>query len=145
MYSRRSQIAVPTPSSTSSEAVGGEQSTVPSALPLDENVLDIKLSVQNESGETGVASLVEKDGKVLVVLNLLGTPIDVPQPAHIHAGSCPTPGKVEYPLTNVLNGRSETTIDTTMAELKKMVPLAVNVHKSTTEAGVYVACGDFPR
>ena len=121
-----------------------EQTGVPSALPLEPEAINITLSAQSDSGETGVASLVEKDGKVLVVLNVMGTPIDVEQPAHIHLGACPTPGKVEFPLANVLNGRSETTIDTTMADLKKMLPLAINIHKSEEEAKVYVACGDFP-
>ena len=121
-----------------------EQPSTPSALPLEADAINITLTPQNDSGETGVASLVEKDGKVLVVLNVMGTPIDIEQPAHIHTGFCPNPGEVEFPLTSVLNGRSETTIDTTMANLKKMLPLAINVHKSEEEAKVYVACGDFP-
>lgn len=119
-----------------------EQSGTPSALPLESNAINVLLASQNESGETAVASLVEKDGKVLVVLNVMGTPIDIPQPAHIHLGACPTPGKVEYPLTNVLNGLSETLLDTSMEDLKKNLPLAINIHKSENEIKDYVACGD---
>jgi len=37
---------------------------------------------------------------------------------------------------------SETTVDVTIAQLKAMMPLAINVHKSTKEIGTYVVCGD---
>lgn len=140
VYSQKSQA--PAPASIPTPEAIVEETDTPSALPLEENSIDIKLSPQSDSSETGVVSLVEKDGKVRVVINMLGTPIDVPQPAHIHTGKCPTPGDVKYPLTNVLNGKSETTIGTTIEDLRKMMPLVVNVHKSTTEASAYVACGD---
>lgn len=100
------------------------------------------LSEQNESSQSGVATLIQRDGKVVVTLNLTGAPTAVPQPAHIHVGTCPDVGAVAYPLTNVVNGVSETTLEVTMADLAAKQPFGINVHKSVPEASVYVSCGD---
>lgn len=102
----------------------------------------ISLKEQNGSGESGSAVLSEKDGKVTVTLDMTGALPDVPQPAHIHAGSCPDVGAVAYPLTNLVNGKSETVLDTTFAKLDAKEPLAINVHKSVPESKVYVSCGN---
>jgi hypothetical protein len=102
----------------------------------------VTLSEQNDSGETGTATLVEADGSLTVTLSMEGSPTDVPQPAHIHVGACPDVGAIAYPLNNVVNGSSETTLNTTLATLESEVPLAINVHKSVPEASVYTSCGD---
>jgi plastocyanin len=68
----------------------------------------------------------------------------VPQPAHIHLATCTKIGGVKYPLTNIENGSSVTTLAVSIDDLLKDLPLAVNVHKSATAATVYVACGDIP-
>lgn len=105
-------------------------------------VITVKLAELNNSGETGTAILKEENGKTKVTLRLSGAPKDVTQPAHIHAGSCAALGGVKWPLTFPVNGKSETTLDITLVQLRTEMPLAVNVHKSTAEAGVYVACGE---
>jgi hypothetical protein len=65
-----------------------------------------------------------------------------PHPAHIHPGSCadldPTP---QWPLDDVVDGRSKTTIDVGLGELTAQ-EYAVNVHESPENADVYVACAD---
>jgi hypothetical protein len=104
--------------------------------------LSVVLFEQNDSGETGTVSLVEQDGKVTVMVNTLGGPSDTPQPAHIHVGSCPDVGTVKYPLTSVVDGSSVTTLDVTLSQLQSGLPLAINVHKSATEAAFYTSCGD---
>lgn len=104
--------------------------------------LTVTLTAQNNSGESGTAVLESQaGGKTKVTLNLTGAP-KAPQPAHIHVGSCPTPGAVKYPLNNVINGKSTSVIDVALDALKSLLPLAVNVHKSATEASVYVSCGN---
>ena len=102
----------------------------------------VTLSEQNASGESGTATLVEENGKVKVTLQLTGATQDVTQPAHIHVGSCPDVGEVKYPLTSPVNGMSETMLDVSLDQLRSEQPLGLNVHKSTTEASVYVSCGD---
>lgn len=120
----------------------------PTPTPMPEGMMKartmtVKLASQNDSRQAGEAVLTEVEGdKVKVVLSLSGAPTGVAQPAHIHAGACPTPGAVKYPLTSVTNGASQTELDVTLDELVAQLPLAVNVHKSSTEAGVHVACGD---
>jgi hypothetical protein len=78
---------------------------------------------------------------VRVVLKLTnGTA--TPQPAHIHKGTCanldPVPA---FPLTNAVNGMSDTTVSVGWAELAKG-GYAINVHKSAAEVSTYVSCGD---
>jgi hypothetical protein len=104
----------------------------------------IALNEQNDLGQSGKAELTENaDGKVVVTLTMVGGTFTQPQPAHIHVGSCPTPGAVKYPLSNVVNGKSVTTLAVSMSELTNSTEkLAINVHKSAAESSVYTACGD---
>jgi hypothetical protein len=101
----------------------------------------VELAAQGGSGQSGTATLSAAGGSTRVVIELAnGT--STPQPAHIHEGSCanldPSPA---YGLANVVDGRSETTVDVSLADLQKKA-YAVNVHKSADEADVYVSCGD---
>ena len=105
------------------------------------NKMTITLAAQNNSGESGNAVLEENNGQTMVTLALDNAPAG-PQPAHIHIGACPEPGAVVYPLTNVVNGASKTSLNLSLADLRAQLPLAVNVHKSPAEAKVYFACGD---
>jgi len=118
--------------------------TVTAPALMADGSMQVKLGEQNTSGQSGTATLTPtKDGKVTVVLALTGGKFTAAQPAHIHEGSCPTPGAVKYPLTNVVNGKSTTTLNVSMADLLKAAPkLSVNVHKSAAETSVYTACGD---
>lgn len=102
----------------------------------------VLLDIQNNSGESGIATLSESDGKTLVTLALDGAPAGVTQPAHIHTGSCETIGGVKYPLTFPIDGVSETLLGVSFDQLLGELPLAINVHKSVAEASVYVSCGD---
>lgn len=103
--------------------------------------MKLTLSEENNSGESGTATLKEQNGKVVVTISLTGFTKDASQPAHIHVGDCPGVGKVKYPLTDVVNGQSTTTLDVSMDQLKSGLPLALNVHKSKAQIGVYTACG----
>lgn len=127
----------PSPQATETSA-----SPTPEAMMLKEITVD--LAEQNGSGASGTATLKEEDGKTTVTVTTTGFVKDVSQPAHIHLGACPKVGAVKWPLANVLNGSSETTLNTTFAEIKNNLPLAVNIHKSEAEVSVYTSCGDLP-
>ena len=98
-------------------------------------------TVNKEINQSGTATLEEKEGKLEVVLTLNTAGPSGPQPAHIHSGDCPGVGAVVYPLTNVVDGKSTTLIDTTLEKLQSQLPLAINIHKSADEVKVYTACG----
>lgn len=124
-----------------------DTTTLASATPLaPSNLATVMLAEQSDLGQSGVASFTEnEDGKLVVTLTMVGGNFTEPQPAHIHVGSCPNPGAVKYPLTNVTGGSSETVLDMTWAALQSSEEkLAVNVHKSAAESKVYTACGDIP-
>jgi hypothetical protein len=101
----------------------------------------IMLDAQNDSGESGTATLTADGRQTAVVLALENPVSDSPQPAHIHEGTCaeldPAPA---YPLANVVDGASESTVDVPLEELENG-SFAINVHKSEAEAEVYVSCG----
>ena len=99
----------------------------------------INLTAQNDSGQTGTAVLTPDGAGTKVVITLSNAP--GPHPAHIHSGSCPTPGAVVFPLTSVTNGRSETTVAASIGDILR-APHAINVHKSPQEIPVYTACGN---
>lgn len=136
LFSNRQQTPAPQPTTTTTTT---QESASPSASP---NEVTVTLSEQNNSKESGTATLMEVDGKVKVTLKLTGVPSGVAQPAHIHTGACPDVGAVKYPLTSPVDGMSETTLDLTLTQLKSELPLGINVHKSAAEAKVYVSCGD---
>jgi hypothetical protein len=100
------------------------------------------IGTQNGSGELGTVTLTAMGEKTRVDVALANAPTDVPQPAHIHLGTCAKlDPKPKFPLTTVVDGVSTTMVD---APLKTLTAggMAVNVHKSTTDIPTYVACGD---
>ncbi len=109
---------------------------------MEKREVTVTLGAQNASGQEGKATLVETDGKTKVTIAIGSGTAGIAQPAHIHVGSCPAPGAVKYPLTNVVDGRSETVLDVSLETLTKELPLAINVHKSKDDAKTYVSCGD---
>jgi hypothetical protein len=105
------------------------------------SAVDVELSEQQNSGQSGTATLTSVgQGRTKVVVTLSNPP-GVPQPAHIHPGSCdeidPMPA---YGLTNLRDGTSTTTVDASIEDLRSG-RFAINVHKSDAEIQTYVACG----
>jgi hypothetical protein len=105
-------------------------------------MITFSLSEQNDSNQSGTATISEVNGRARVMINLTGSSTSAAQPAHIHTNSCANIGAVVYPLTNVVNGSSVTMLDVPVSQIFSSLPLSINVHKSATESNVYVACGD---
>ena len=107
--------------------------------------VNVKLGPLNSSGESGTATLSDVGGnKTKVVIAVTGQPANVPQPVHVHKGTCaqmdPAPA---YGLTTLAGGKSETVIDQPLSSLQRE-RFAINGHKSAQEANTYVFCGDIP-
>jgi len=102
----------------------------------------VTMSAQNGSGEDGTATLTQTDAGVQVVVSLKNAPATA-QPAHVHPGTCanlnPAP---QYPLTSVVSGSSTTVLKGVTLEQLLAGTFAINVHKSTSDLGTYVSCGD---
>ena len=110
---------------------------------MSKTSLDINMGAQNNSKQDGTATLKAVQGGVLVTISLKNEPAGASQPAHIHQGTCaklnPAPWK---PLSNVVGGKSVTTVKgVTIGDLKKS-SYAINVHKSAADLATYVSCGD---
>ena len=105
--------------------------------------VELGIGQQNNSGEIGTMNLYSNAGgtKTLVILHIHGYPAGIAQPAHVHRGTCenldPTP---TYPLANVVNGTSRTLLNVPRAKLLSG-NYSINVHRSTTNLKLYVACG----
>ena len=100
----------------------------------------IQLGALNGSGENGTAMLRAAGDKTIVTITVTGGS-DIEQPAHFHAGTCdhyqPRP---LYPLNDVVNGKSTTTVDVPISKLTAG-DLIINVHKSYADIATQAACG----
>jgi len=114
-----------------------------SAVSAKTDSITIKLVAQNGSKQTGWATLTAMGAKTKVVISLSHT--NGLEPAHIHPGSCATLNPVpKYPLANVVDGKSTTTVDATLGSLETG-RFAINVHAGPGPLiKTYVSCGDIP-
>ncbi|MBM3944474.1 MAG: hypothetical protein FJ317_03160 [SAR202 cluster bacterium] len=94
------------------------------------------------SGQAGVALLFSQGARTQVIISVNNVTA-LPQPAHIHAGSCDVLGGVTQPLNSVENGWSSTIVNASLVSLRAG-GFAINIHKSAFEVSVYMACGDIP-
>lgn len=107
-----------------------------------DDALTVKLEAQNNSGQSGSATLFPEGGNTRVVIELLNTPPGVAQPAHIHAGRCDKLDKApKWQLEAVKDGRSLTVIPVPLDAILQE-KTAVNIHKSAAEPQIYVSCGN---
>jgi hypothetical protein len=120
----------------------GEGASPNSAGSSDEVI--VELAEENNSGESGTATLTATGDRTQVVLELTNPTTDS-QPAHIHEGSCGPALNPEplHGLLNVMQGRSDTVVDRPLSELTAG-RLAINIHESDAELETYVACGNLP-
>ncbi len=104
--------------------------------------LTVTMGAQNGSGEDGSATLTQTPDGVQVVVTVKNAPAAA-QPAHIHPGTCAnlTPAP-KYPLTSLANGTSTTLVKGVTIDQLLASPFAINVHKSTSDLGTYVSCGN---
>ncbi|HUA09579.1 MAG TPA: hypothetical protein VMA98_09915 [Candidatus Acidoferrales bacterium] len=116
---------------------------VTGALAQAPTTVTIQMKELNGSGENGTATLTQESDGVLVEVTLTGAPTDTPQPTHIHIGTCGKINKApEYGLKNTVAGKSSTTVPGIKLADLLAGKYAINVHKSASELGTYVSCGN---
>ena len=109
------------------------------AVAADEKPVTVKLNAMNGSGETGTMTLTPKGETTVVTLSMSPASKDA-QPAHFHDGTCDKYApKPKYPLKNVVEGKSTTTLEVPMAKLLAG-DMVVNVHKSAAEIATISSC-----
>jgi hypothetical protein len=101
--------------------------------------LEVELVEQASSGQEGTATFTSLGGdRTRIVLELTNPP-EIPQPAHVHSGSCDDLGDPVAALTDVTDGRSETDVEMSLDELAQG-DLVIHAHQSEAEFDVSVAC-----
>ena len=112
-------------------------------IPTETDSVTISLGEQDDSGQTGRATLTARGGSTEVVLHLGAGAVES-ELVHIHTGTCgrDTLGGVEHALTNIAGGASVSTVNVSLASVRTG-GFAVNSHKKG-EAGVYTTCGNIP-
>jgi plastocyanin len=131
-------VSIAAPAAASPEATeetGGDDDDT------GEGDLTVDLGELNDSGMSGTATLRANGDETEVVVQLDGATGG--HPAHIHNGTCndldPNPA---FPLEPVNeDGGSTTTVGISVEDLLAE-PFAINIHLSSDEIGVYVACGE---
>lgn len=108
-----------------------------------QDTVTIDMKEVDGSGQVGSADITTDGDQVIVSIEIDAGEEGVPQPAHIHEGTCQDLGDVAYPLDDVEDGVSESTADVSMSELLAE-EYAINVHLSEDEADTYVSCGNLP-
>lgn len=123
-------------------ATGDGGTTGVGTLRITSTSLTLRLAELGSSGQSGSAVLtaVGSDTNVVVSVDVSPGGPGVAQPLHIHAGTCEDLGGVEFPLTTLVNGRSETTVNVSLQALLDG-RFAINLHESGSNAGNFVSCG----
>ena len=129
-------------------AGGSEKPRKTAARAVAAEPIDVPLKAAHHSGVSGTARLVP-DGDGVKVSVKLSKRVTATLPAHIHTGPCSDEPTFRNPriwagLTEVVDGRSETTITlATLPELRAE-PSSINVHDPHNDLRPMV-CGDIPR
>jgi ketosteroid isomerase-like protein len=100
----------------------------------------VDLAPEPGGNQPGLAFVFEiQEGVTFVGIEVAAGPLNLPQPAHLHSGTCATPGQIIYPLASVFNGASFTLLSATPDDLTGLI---LNVHRSEAAITEYVSCGD---
>jgi hypothetical protein len=110
--------------------------------------LEIPLRPAHHSGVSGTATLAPGLKGLKVTLKL-SEPVEGSLLAHIHTGPCSKEPTMSNPriwasLTEVIDGRSETTVDLVTLDELRAESSSINVH-DPTHANRPLVCADIPR
>lgn len=105
------------------------------------DAISVSLSPVGDASQFGTATLTPDGDQTRVVLDV-DSPVSPSQPAHIHEGTCDNlTAEPAYGLPNVVDGRSESTVDVSLETLTAS-DYAINLHMSDDDLQTYTSCGD---
>lgn len=105
------------------------------------------LRAMNGSGVTGTAAVTPSTSGATATVNVQGATSGDVHPWHVHSGTCASGGGVvgpasAYTALTVASGGMTSGTATLPAPLDPAQSYHVNVHRSPTDMGTIVACGD---
>jgi hypothetical protein len=100
----------------------------------------LEVGSYGDSQVSGQAIVQGLNEKTRISLDLSTPNTGGSQMAYIHSGTCESLGGIKYPLNFQAGIKSDTILDVPLDELKTQQPLAIQVHKSSTEFNKLVAC-----
>ena len=114
-------------------------------LPSKGDTLTIALDEQNDSGQSGWATLIDRGNDTEVVLSLSTGAMET-RSVHIHSGQCGASlGGVVHGLTSFVGGAGGSTTLLEGVSLDSLLTgdFAINAHNAET-GSIYTACGNIP-
>lgn len=106
----------------------------------DDGLAPGAVTIDLAGDQPGQAFLFElAEGVTVVIVSIEPGAEGVLQPAHLHTGTCDSPGAIVYPLASVLNGEAFSVISASLDDVLAQ-GLILNVHLSEDEPDVYVSC-----
>ena len=112
--------------------------------PVPLTPVTITLHEVDGSGVTGTATLTPQGESTKVTLEINNPPPGA-LPAHIHFDTCANPSEIRFGLSNVVAGKSETTVSGSIAYLRRgHGRFSINVHREEPDLPI-IACGDIPQ
>jgi hypothetical protein len=105
----------------------------------------VRLTAQNDSKETGIATFVPVSHGTRVTIVVTGEPSRAVQPANIHIGRCDSVERIRYSLNPVLNGHSTSVVADSLANLRSGAHVVVLQDSPASLRAAkeykYVSCG----
>lgn len=108
-----------------------------------QSIFSVPLDDVDDSGISGGASIRGVDGQVEITVFISQGDDSGVHPVHVHEGTCEELGDVAYPLENISEGESVTTLDLELSELMTG-DYAINAHASEDDLATHVMCGNIP-
>jgi hypothetical protein len=109
--------------------------------------LNLTFGPGRDATQPGTVTLTPQGDQTVVAISVGPNPAGngADELVHIHVGQCPGVGAVQYPLTNVVGGKSTTTVNVALSAVLDGNH-SINVHRGTAapESGVYTACVNLP-
>jgi len=100
---------------------------------------------KNDISKNGIVVIKESENKTQVSIRMIGslgsTTNSATQKTIFYNGTCKDLGEIKYVLNDVVNGSSETKLNTPFQEFSNGLPLALTIYEQNSSSEVY-ACAD---